>query len=143
MSGGYDALLEDLRADTVVYAPPRASRRRMSPDLEDAAAVFGACARVRVRRLVLISSAMAYGASPHNQGLAGEARTPACGEKTKLARAWRELEALAARARPRRRRLFQSAPQWPRRLHASGPRPDASTAEPLRPRARRALRSRA
>ena len=97
LSGGYDALLEDLRADTVVYAPPRTSRRRMSPDLEDAAAVFGACARARVHRLVLISSAMAYGASPHNQGLAGEARTPACGEKTKLARAWRELEALAAR----------------------------------------------
>src|ERR1700750_979546 len=80
LSGGYDALLEDMRADTIVYAPPPASRRRMSPDLEDAAAVFGACVRGRVRRLVLLSSAMAYGASPHNQGRAGEARTPACGE---------------------------------------------------------------
>lgn len=96
LSGGYDALVEDLRADTVVYSPPRASRRVMTPDLEDAAAVFNACARGRVTRLVLISSALVYGASPHNQGLLGEARTPASGEKTKLARAWRELEALAA-----------------------------------------------
>lgn len=42
LSGGYDALVEDLRADTVVYSPPRASRRVMTPDLEDAAAVFAA-----------------------------------------------------------------------------------------------------
>src|SRR3954463_5257252 len=56
LSGGYDALVEDLRADKGGYSPPRASRRLMAPDLEDAAAVFNACARGRVRALVLISS---------------------------------------------------------------------------------------
>lgn len=93
LSGGYDGLLEDRRPDTVVYSPPRAARRRMSPDLEDARAVFAACARARVRRLVLISSAMAYGASPHNPGRVGEGHM--CGEKFALARAWREMERLA------------------------------------------------
>ncbi|HXO28101.1 MAG TPA: hypothetical protein VOA80_12200, partial [Thermoanaerobaculia bacterium] len=89
--------------DAVVYRPPRRRGCPALPDLEDAAAFFAAFGRAygggggaggTSPRLVLISSAAAVSPSHHHPGQAAEAERPP--GRNPIARAWLELEALAA-----------------------------------------------
>ncbi|HVS82120.1 MAG TPA: 1-acyl-sn-glycerol-3-phosphate acyltransferase [Pyrinomonadaceae bacterium] len=96
LSGGYAELLREQSIDTVVYSPPQRSRNLMSPDLQNAELVFQECARASVRKFILLSSAMVYGASPHNEGLVPETHSLLGGNSNPVASGWRDLEALAA-----------------------------------------------
>jgi 1-acyl-sn-glycerol-3-phosphate acyltransferase/nucleoside-diphosphate-sugar epimerase len=91
----YAGMFAESSADTVVYSPPLSGRRNV-PDLEDAEAVFRACARSGVRQLVLLSSAAAYGAGPQNPGLMSESRPTQRSGRETVAGRWLGLEALAA-----------------------------------------------
>jgi 1-acyl-sn-glycerol-3-phosphate acyltransferase/nucleoside-diphosphate-sugar epimerase len=95
LSGGLSMMLKEHCIDTVVYAPPPGRRQRASIDLEDAESVFQQCARAAVRKFVLLSSAMIYGASPHNQGFISESHVISRSDKKHIARDWLDLEALA------------------------------------------------
>jgi len=81
--------------DAVVYAPPVGSEPSAVPDLVHAEAIFRACATGRVGHVVLLSSAAAYGATPHHPGFVRETRstTPL---SSPTAHAWVALERLAA-----------------------------------------------
>lgn len=92
LSGGYSRFLEEQAIDAVVYSPPL---RRRRIDLKDAESVFRQCAKVGVEKFVLLSSAMVYGASPHNQGLMPETRAVLSGDRNQIASDWHELEAMA------------------------------------------------
>lgn len=89
--------------DAVVYRPARRRGSPALPDLDDAAAFFAAFAQAygggagaagRPPRLVLISSAAAVSPGHHHPGWAAEAERPP--GRNPVARAWLELEALAA-----------------------------------------------
>jgi 1-acyl-sn-glycerol-3-phosphate acyltransferase/nucleoside-diphosphate-sugar epimerase len=95
LSGGLANLLEEQDVDTVVYAAPPAVRNRRSIDLEDAESVFQQCARVAIKRFVLLSSAMIYGANPHNQGFLSESHVISRSNSQPIAKDWFDLEALA------------------------------------------------
>ncbi|HEX8293204.1 MAG TPA: 1-acyl-sn-glycerol-3-phosphate acyltransferase, partial [Pyrinomonadaceae bacterium] len=82
--------------DAVVYAPPAESRRRPTPDLADAEAVFKECARAGVKHFVLLSSAAVYGASHHNIGFLPESRVLVRQDRPTVPSRWLELESLAA-----------------------------------------------
>jgi len=84
--------------DVVVYAPPLGCGAQVTPDLVDAEAVFGQCARIGVQHVVVLSSALIYGASPQNPGLITEARAPLRGSLNPIGLQWAELEALAQRS---------------------------------------------
>jgi len=73
---------DDPSPDVVVYVPDRAA-----PDLAEAEALFQ---QWPARRLVLVSSARAYGALPQNPGLITE-------QRPRQTNCWVELEALATR----------------------------------------------
>ncbi len=91
LSGGYSGLIKEQGIDTVVYSPPL---RAGEIDLEDAESVCRQCAGAGIEKFVLLSSAMVYGASPHNQGLLAETQ-PILSGGNRFARAWYKLEALA------------------------------------------------
>ncbi|MEK6279446.1 MAG: 1-acyl-sn-glycerol-3-phosphate acyltransferase [Acidobacteriota bacterium] len=88
-------LLKEINIDTVVYSPQPCGRNRKSIDLEDAESVFQICARSAIKRFVLLSSAMIYGANPHNQGFLSESHVISRSNKQPIARDWIDLEALA------------------------------------------------
>jgi 1-acyl-sn-glycerol-3-phosphate acyltransferase/nucleoside-diphosphate-sugar epimerase len=92
LSGGYAGFLEEQAIDAVVYSPPV---RRRHLDLRDAESVFRQCAKANIRKFVLLSSAMVYGASPHNQGLMPESRAVLSGGRNRIASDWNKLEAMA------------------------------------------------
>jgi len=92
LSGGYAGFLEEQAIDAVVYSPPL---RRHRVDLKDAELAFRQAASAGVERFVLLSSAMVYGASPHNQGLIPETRPVLSDDRNQFARDWQRLEALA------------------------------------------------
>jgi 1-acyl-sn-glycerol-3-phosphate acyltransferase/nucleoside-diphosphate-sugar epimerase len=96
LSGSLATMLKDHDIDTVVYAPPPGRDRRRSVDLEDAESVFQQCARARIKKFVLLSSAMIYGASPHNPGFISEAHVIPRSDKKRISKDWLDLEALAA-----------------------------------------------
>ena len=77
LSGGLAGLLREHHIDVAVYSPPQRARNLMLPDLQHAELVFQECARASIKKLVLLSSAMIYGSSPHNQGLIREVQ-PIC-----------------------------------------------------------------
>ena len=85
LSGGYAELLREQSIDTVVYSPPQRSRNLMLPDLLNAELVFQECARAGVGKFVLLSSAMVYGASPHNQGFLSETQPILSGSSNRAA----------------------------------------------------------
>ena len=93
LSGGLITLIKDHDLDTVVYAPPTC---RQQLDLEDAESVFQQCARAGIKKFVLLSSAMIYGASPHNPGFISEAHVISRSEQKRISKDWLDLEALAA-----------------------------------------------
>lgn len=95
LSGGLTSLLKEHEIDTVVYSPPRGRRNQNSLDLEDAESVFQQCARRAIKKFVLLSSAMIYGANPHNQGFLSESQVISRSNKHPIARDWIDLEALA------------------------------------------------
>ena len=93
LSGGLSTLLKEHGIDTVIYAPPRVHRTGI--DLEDAESVFQQCANASIKKFVLMSSAMIYGASPHNQGFLPETQVIPRSDKKRITRDWLDLEALA------------------------------------------------
>ena len=95
LSGDLATLLKEHDIDTVVYSPPQVGRRRTSVDLEDAETVFQECAGSRVKKFVLLSSAMIYGAYPHNKGFLPESIAISRSQKHAIARDWIDLETLA------------------------------------------------
>lgn len=96
-SGGYTPLLRTQRLDTVVYSPPLCRGKRMIPDLIDAEGVFQGCADADVKKIIVLSSAAIYGASPRNPGLISEARIPSHNDKNPIGGKWAELEKMALR----------------------------------------------
>jgi nucleoside-diphosphate-sugar epimerase/1-acyl-sn-glycerol-3-phosphate acyltransferase len=94
-NGGYALLLTEHAIDTVVYAPQLRRQNEMMPNLAEAAIVFAECARAGVAKVVVVSSAMIYGADPHNPGFIDETRAPLRGDKNPLGNTWAKLEALA------------------------------------------------
>jgi 1-acyl-sn-glycerol-3-phosphate acyltransferase len=96
LSGGRAGLLIEQNIDTIVYSPPPAARRRPTPDLADAEAVFKESAHAGVRHFILLSSAAVYGASHHNVGFLAESRILLRQDKQSPANRWLELESLAA-----------------------------------------------
>lgn len=96
LSGGRAAFLLEQEIDAVVYSPPSESRRRSTPDLADAEAVFKECAHAGVKHFVLLSSAAVYGASHHNIGFVSESRVLVRQDRPTVSSRWLEIESLAA-----------------------------------------------
>jgi 1-acyl-sn-glycerol-3-phosphate acyltransferase/nucleoside-diphosphate-sugar epimerase len=94
-NGGYAVLFTEHAIDTVVYAPQLRCQNEMVPNLAEAAPVFTECARAGMAKVVVVSSAMVYGADPHNPGLIAETRVPLRRDKNPLGNDWARLEALA------------------------------------------------
>jgi len=92
LSGDLSTMLKEHSIDTVVYAPP-AGRHYL--DLENAEVVFQQCARAGIKKFILLSSAMIYGASPHNQGFLSESHVISRNDKKRITKEWLDLEALA------------------------------------------------
>ncbi|MBC8029062.1 MAG: 1-acyl-sn-glycerol-3-phosphate acyltransferase [Pyrinomonadaceae bacterium] len=88
-------LLKEHDIDTVVYSPPPGGSNLSAIDLEDAESVFQKCARSGIKKFVLLSSAMIYGANPHNRGFISESHVISRSSKQPVARDWIDLEALA------------------------------------------------
>jgi 1-acyl-sn-glycerol-3-phosphate acyltransferase/nucleoside-diphosphate-sugar epimerase len=95
LSGGYEGLFREHSIDTVVYSPPSLSAKRILPDVRHAERVFQDCARVGIKKVVLLSSATVYGASAHNPGLISESRPPAQNSANPIGSCWTDLEATA------------------------------------------------
>src|SRR5438128_5573660 len=93
--GGFAELLRKQTIDAVVYSPPQRARNSIAPDLESAESIFQQCARAGIRKLVLLSSAMIYGSSPHNEGLLPETHPILRSDLNAVAGVWHDLEALA------------------------------------------------
>jgi 1-acyl-sn-glycerol-3-phosphate acyltransferase/nucleoside-diphosphate-sugar epimerase len=94
-NSSYALLFAEQAINTVVYAPQLQSQHRMVPDLTEAAAVFAECARTGMTKVVVLSSAAIYGATPHNPGLMAETRSPSRRRENPIAHSWVKLEALA------------------------------------------------
>jgi 1-acyl-sn-glycerol-3-phosphate acyltransferase/nucleoside-diphosphate-sugar epimerase len=94
-NGGYALLFTEHAIDTVVYAPRLRRQNEMIPNLAEAAMVFAECARAGIAKVVVVSSAMIYGADPHNPGFIVETRAPLRGDKNPLGNDWARLETLA------------------------------------------------
>lgn len=88
-------LLKEHDIDTVVYSPPHIRHRLTSIDLEDAEIVFQQCARSHIKKVLLLSSAMIYCASPHNKGFLSESAAISRSHKHAIAKDWIDLETLA------------------------------------------------
>jgi len=93
MSGGLSTLLKEHCIDTIVYAPPRG--RHATVDLQDAESVLQQCTNTAIKKFVLLSSAMIYGANQHNPGFISESHVIPRTDKTRITRDWLDLEALA------------------------------------------------
>ncbi len=87
----------------VVVFRPRLAPGGAVPDLAAAAASLDACASRRPERLILLSSSAALDPSHHNPGFAAETYRPE--GSNPIARAWRELETLAAAKLPDTERI--------------------------------------
>src|SRR5579883_135012 len=88
--------IESHRPGVLVFSPLSSRDRDFVPDLIGARMVFEACTRACVSKVVLISSAMAYGADYHNPGLVDESRRLSSRRPNRVAGAWRDVETLAA-----------------------------------------------
>ncbi|HJP91131.1 MAG TPA: 1-acyl-sn-glycerol-3-phosphate acyltransferase [Pyrinomonadaceae bacterium] len=95
LSGGLATMLKEHEIDTVVYSPPPRRHHDTIIDLEDAESVFQLCARAGIKKFVLLSSAMIYGASPHNQGFISESQVISRSDKKRITKDWLDLETLA------------------------------------------------
>lgn len=89
------SLLTAQAINTVVYVPQCHSQPSMIPDLAETAAVYAACAGAEMTRVVVVSSAAIYGATPHNPGLMRELRPPARHQANPIGNIWAQMEAMA------------------------------------------------
>ena len=94
-NGSYALLFAEQAINTVVYVPQLQSQHRIIPDLTEAAAVLAECARTGMTKVVVLSSAAIYGATPQNPGLIAETRSPSRRRENPIAYSWVKLEALA------------------------------------------------
>ncbi len=93
----------------VVVLRPRLAAGGAAPDLHAAADLLTDCAARRPSRLILLSSSAALDPSHNNPGFVAESYRPE--GSNPIARAWRELEALAAAKLPDAERIvLRSAP---------------------------------
>jgi UDP-glucose 4-epimerase len=97
LTGGYANLLAMQDIDSVVYCPRLCSPYDMTPDLAEAETVFAECARASIAKVVLLSSAAIYGASPRNPGFISESQFASYHGQNRISESWIALEALAAR----------------------------------------------
>ena len=67
----------------------------MAPDLAEVEAVLSECSRANPRKLVVLSSAAIYGATPHNPGLISESRSRSHAGTNTIRAHWFKLEELA------------------------------------------------
>jgi 1-acyl-sn-glycerol-3-phosphate acyltransferase/nucleoside-diphosphate-sugar epimerase len=95
--GGLGAQLAAASADAVVYSPLRYPARDFVPDLARAEQSLQAFVQAGARKIVLLSSALVYGADYHNPGLIREYRLTPARCTNPVAEAWRAVEAIAAR----------------------------------------------
>jgi 1-acyl-sn-glycerol-3-phosphate acyltransferase len=93
----------ELEEGGVLVFRPRLAPGGAVPDLAAAADVLAGSARRRPARLLLLSSAAALDPSHHNPGFVAESYRPEGANP--VARAWRELEALAAARLPQAERI--------------------------------------
>jgi 1-acyl-sn-glycerol-3-phosphate acyltransferase/nucleoside-diphosphate-sugar epimerase len=96
LSGDLATLIKEHDIDTVVYSPPQGRRNQPDVDLEDAESVFQQCASSSIKKFLLSSSAMIYGANPHNKGFLPESVAISRSHKHPIARDWIDLETLAS-----------------------------------------------
>jgi 1-acyl-sn-glycerol-3-phosphate acyltransferase/nucleoside-diphosphate-sugar epimerase len=82
-------------AAAVVYLPTLRRAPNAGPDLAEARRALRVCREAGVPRVIVLSSAEAYGASPRNPGLIAETRALARDAKTAVSTAWLELEIVA------------------------------------------------
>src|SRR5215510_4957608 len=94
-NGGSALLFTEHAVDTVVYAPQLHRKNEMIPNLAEAAMVLAECARAGIAKVVVVSSALLYGADPHNPGFIVESHAPLRRDKNPVGNAWVTLEALA------------------------------------------------
>jgi 1-acyl-sn-glycerol-3-phosphate acyltransferase/nucleoside-diphosphate-sugar epimerase len=95
LQSGYANLLAMQDIDTVVYCPRLRSPYDLTPDLVEAETVFAECARVSIARVVLLSSAAVYGASPRNPGFISESQFASYHGQNRIGERWIALESLA------------------------------------------------
>ena len=96
LNGGYANLLAMQDIDIVVYCPRLCSPYDMTPDLVEAETVVAECARASIAKVVLLSSAAVYGASPRNPGFISESQFASYHGQNRIGERWMALEALAA-----------------------------------------------
>src|SRR6266568_4798341 len=94
-NGSYALLFAEQAINTVVYSPQLQSQHTMIPNLAEATAVFAECAHTGMAKVVVLSSAAIYGATPHNPGLIAETRSLSRRRENLIGHSWAELEALA------------------------------------------------
>lgn len=91
-------LLTKQGIDTVVYVPRLCSSVLSTPDLIEAETVCNACSAADLQKVVLLSSAVVYGASPYNPALMSEPRQPSRKWPNAIRQQWQQLEAIAEKA---------------------------------------------
>jgi 1-acyl-sn-glycerol-3-phosphate acyltransferase/nucleoside-diphosphate-sugar epimerase len=96
LNDGYANLLAVQDIDIVVYCPRLCSSYDMTPDLAEAESIFAECARASIAKVVLLSSAAVYGASPRNPGFISETQFASYHGQNRIGERWMALEALAA-----------------------------------------------
>src|SRR5262245_11740854 len=74
LTDGYANLLAMQDIDLVVYCPRLCSSYDMTPDLAEAETVFAECASASIAKVVVLSNATVYGASPRNPGFIAESQ---------------------------------------------------------------------
>ncbi len=95
LNGSHANLLVIHDIDFVVYCPRLCSSYDTTPDLVEAETVFAECARVSIAKVVLLSSAAIYGASPRNPGFIAESQFASYHGQNRMSERWMALEALA------------------------------------------------
>jgi 1-acyl-sn-glycerol-3-phosphate acyltransferase len=88
---------EDESEASYVYIPSLTDRDGMMPDLSEAELVFQQSARLRPRKLVLLSSALIYGTGPGRQSLVEEDHAAGSYGGHQICSRWKSLEATASR----------------------------------------------
>jgi 1-acyl-sn-glycerol-3-phosphate acyltransferase/nucleoside-diphosphate-sugar epimerase len=96
LNNAYVNLLAMQDIDIVVYCPRLCGPHDMTPDLAEAEKVVEECARASVAKVVLLSSAAVYGASPRNPGFISESQFASYHGQNRIGERWIALEALAA-----------------------------------------------
>ncbi len=95
LNGDFTSLLAEGAIDTIIYSPQLQPNKGMSPDLAEAETVLEGCTHAGIQKVVLLSSAAIYGASPYNPGLISESRSLSLKGNNPIGVHWIEFETLA------------------------------------------------